>query len=65
MQTHQIPFLPVLPILVDDFTILPIQPNLLAHHSRHTGGVNRLASFSVGCGHRLSASQWNESGSEV
>lgn len=57
-------FLPVLPILVD-FTSVPIQPNMLSCLCRHTAGFNFSASFSVSCNTWLSASQWNESGSDV
>lgn len=36
--------------LVDDFTILPIQTNLLSCHLRHTAGFNSPVSFSGSCG---------------
>ena len=58
-DAHYIFFIPVLPTLVDDFTIPPIQPNLLSPQSRHTAGLNFPASSSVTCGH------WDGSGHDM
>ena len=61
-DTPDTPYCCVPSILVDDFTILSIQPNLLSRHSRHTVGFNAPASFSVSCVHSALA---NAMGVEV